>query len=102
MNESMSVSLETCLGRSRNHVACEVGDEMVILSLENGEYYGLNPVASRIWVILESPVTVQKIRDILLGEYYDVSPEGCLAQVVGLVEEMIDLGLVEVEGCDRQ
>jgi hypothetical protein len=101
MNESVSLSLETRLTRSRTHVACEVGDEMVILSLQNGEYYGLNPIASRIWTLLEGPVTIQTIRDILLGEYYDVSPERCVEQVIVLLEEMVELGLVEAEECDR-
>ena len=33
-----------------------VGDEAVLLQLDSGVYYGLDPVGSRIWELLEGEV----------------------------------------------
>jgi len=36
---------------------CRVGDETVILHAGNGTYYGLDPIGSRIWQMLQQGLT---------------------------------------------
>ena len=96
MNAPVHVQLDTQVVASGDHVSCEVDDEMVILSLQSGEYYGLNPVALRIWTLVAEPRTVRQVRDTLLGEYDGVSEEECTAQLVTLLTELAELRLVEL------
>jgi len=82
---------------TKEAVHCDVEDEVVILGLKDGVYYGLNPVGAFIWnIIIQEPKTVAKIRDAVLEEY-DVSEEVCEKDLVELIAELSDKGLVEVE-----
>jgi len=45
----MQVMLSHSVVVRADHVACDLEDETVILSLESGEYFGLNAVAATIW-----------------------------------------------------
>ncbi|HYD54491.1 MAG TPA: PqqD family protein [Gemmatimonadaceae bacterium] len=90
------MDMRTIVSASPEHVACELADELVVLSLQTGEYYGLNPVSASVWSMLASPRTVAELRDGLLAEYAGVSPEECEQQLMELLEEMRGLKMVTV------
>jgi hypothetical protein len=92
----MEPSRDTVLVTTRNMVDAPVGDGAVILQLQNGQYYGLDEVGVRIWNLLKTPVTVGEIEAVLLAEY-DGDPEECHREVVRLVSELMQEGLVEVQ-----
>jgi hypothetical protein len=73
-----------------------VDGEAVILHLEDGLYYGLNPVGARIWELVQAPVSVGEVQGALLDEY-DVEPEVCRAELVALLAELAARGLVEIQ-----
>ena len=81
---------------SSDHVACDLDDETVILSLKTGEYYGLNPVAAAIWKMVQARRSVAAVRDALLQQFAGVTPEQCEGELVKLLGELEGLGLVEV------
>lgn len=76
-------------------VACDLGDEIVILSEQSGVYYGLNAVGSRIWELIQAPLDVSQLCAALQAEY-DVPAEQCEREVLVLLERMAAEGLVEV------
>ena len=90
------LSLETAVLASPQQVSCEVAKEAVLLSMRDGEYYGLNEVAASIWRLIQQPRTLFQIRDALLDEYTDVDPAECERAVRGFLEEMIAVQLVEL------
>jgi hypothetical protein len=51
-----------------------IDEEAVILNLENGEYFGLNAVAVRVWELLAEGRSVNTIFEALLSEYEVDSP----------------------------
>jgi hypothetical protein len=81
---------------STQQVSCALVDEVVILSLQTGEYYGLDPIAADIWNLVQETRTVADIRDALLAMYTGVTPAECSEHVMALLEEMLDLELVEI------
>ena len=82
---------------TKEAVHCDVEDEVVILGLKDGVYYGLNPVGAFIWnIIVQKPKNVAEIRDTVLEEY-DVSEEVCEKDLMELLTELSDKGLVEIE-----
>ena len=101
VTSSAPIDLQTIVAASPQHVACELGDEMVILSVETGEYYGLNPVSASVWSLLQQPTTARAVRDALLEEYEGITAQECEAQVLALLGEMRDLQLVEVREPQR-
>lgn len=91
----MELSLETKVRRSSEPLQAGLDGEVVMMSVEKGSYYGLDPVGSRIWELLEEPKTVSEVVDELL-EVYEVDPEVCMRDTVAFLESLIDEELAEV------
>ena len=89
-----NVSKRLCYKTIPEHLCCDLNGETVILSLENGKYYGINSVGSRIWQLLENFSTLREIEEIILSEYY-VTVEVCRQEVEIFLELMLAEGLVE-------
>jgi predicted transcriptional regulator len=68
---------------------------VVILDMKSGTYYGLNTVGTRVWELMQQPVTFSQIHETLLDEY-DVDPEECRQDITTLLEDLINRGMVEV------
>jgi hypothetical protein len=79
-----------------HHTSAEVDGENVILDLEEGVYYGLNPVGTQVWKRIQDPTPVGKIVTDLTAEY-DVDYERCFDDVVSLLEDLAENGLIVVE-----
>jgi hypothetical protein len=77
------------------HIASELEGEAIILQIESGLYYGLNPIGSRIWELIQVPTTVERLRQQLLQEY-DVQPEVCDRDLRHLLQDLQSKGLIEI------
>jgi Coenzyme PQQ synthesis protein D (PqqD) len=73
----------------------ELGSEVVMLSLRDGTYYGLEEVGAEIWRLIQAPITLGRIVAALV-DAYDVEASRCRADVIRLVAALRDRGLVEV------
>ena len=90
------IALSQSVMASPDHVACDLDNETVILSLKSGEYFGLNPVAAAVWKMIQVKRNVIAVRDGLMAQFVDVKLERCEEELVGLLVELKNLGLVEV------
>lgn len=77
----------TLVRASLNHVACAVDSDAVILDFDSGTYFGLNPVANRIWQLAQQPIAVADILTTLIGEY-EVEAARCERDLLNLLEEL--------------
>jgi hypothetical protein len=68
-------------------------DELVMLDVNRGAYYGLDEIASYIWEQLEAPRQVADLCRHLL-EVYEVERQTCQRDVLELLESLHDKGLV--------
>ena len=80
-------------------LATEFHSEFVILNLKDGVYYGLDDVGARVWMLLQSPLTVQTLRETLVSEY-DVEPSRCDEDIQSLLGDLVSRGLVDVREPD--
>jgi hypothetical protein len=78
-----------------DQVSTVLDDETVILHLEDGVYYGLDPVGTRIWQLLQEPRPVAEIRDRIVEEF-DVDPERCARDLDALLGDLAERRLIEV------
>ncbi len=95
MPTQSSIALTTTLTRSDELVAASLGEETVMMSLQQSNYYGLDTIGSRIWALLGQPITVADLCDQLL-EVYAVEPELCRHDTLAFLqalyaEEMITI-----------
>lgn len=76
-------------------MARTVGKETVILDLESGTYFGLDPVGARIWQLLGTGHSVSGICDVMVEEY-EVSREALEHDVLVLAQELVARKLIGV------
>jgi len=89
--------LDSKVVRSSDIVFAKVDNEVVALSIEAGNCYGLNSVGSRVWELIQSPVRIREVCDRFVEEY-KVEPQTCERQVLDLLEELKVDGLItEIE-----
>jgi Coenzyme PQQ synthesis protein D (PqqD) len=79
--------------RNAKTISGRLHDEMVMMDLEQGKYFSLNPVATRIWELLENPHSADEICGTLMEEY-EVEPDHCRSEVIQVLEELLGMGLV--------
>ena len=72
-----------------------VGEEMVLLHLESGIYFGLDPVGAQVWQLIQTGKSLRKACDAVIEEY-DVSREILEQDVLALARDLIDKKLVNV------
>ena len=80
--------------RNEDVIGGRLHDEMVMMDIEKGEYFSLNPVATEIWDLLNKPMTSIELCEHLISEY-EVDLEICLNDVNAHLSKMLKLGLVK-------
>ena len=74
----------------------EVGGEAVLLDLASERYFGLDPVGTRIWQLLAAGApSLAQVHATLCGEF-DALPERIGDDLLALVGQLSDAGLVQV------
>ena len=68
-------------------------DESVILNLDSERYYGLDDVGTRFLSVLTTSDTIETAYERLRNEY-DVDPQVLRNDLVALIENLIDQGLL--------
>ena len=81
------------LKRHPDMVFSHIDDEVVMMSIETGEYYGLNPVASIIWELLEKPNTFNQLIELLMNEF-EIDESTCQKDVTLFLNQLIEKKLV--------
>jgi len=84
------------LKRNADLIVASVDDELVMLSVEKGQYFGVAGVGPRIWELLESVDTENDIVVSILREY-EVDETTCRRDVRDFLDRMIEMGLVVLE-----
>jgi len=96
-NPRHAISPASMVAASSDQVSASLGNETVLLSMESAMYYGIDSVGSRIWELLQEPIRVSQIRDVITSEY-DVDAERCEADVIAFLQTLLASGLIEVRG----
>jgi hypothetical protein len=81
---------------ANEQVSCDLAGEVVILSLQSGQYFGLNEVGARVWTLIQEPKTVDAVLEVVLKEY-DVPLDQLERDIFTLLEQMVTNNLIEVE-----
>jgi hypothetical protein len=80
---------------AKHQVSSDLGEEVAILELGAGMYYGLNEVGARLWELVQEPRKVEEIQAVILDEY-EVAPASGKRDVLALLQQLADSRLVEV------
>jgi len=89
--------LEHALQVPAHVVARKVGGDTVILDLDSGTYFGLDPIGARIWELANEGLTLAEICEVIIGEY-DVTRDTIERDLLRLADELAREKLVTVGG----
>jgi len=83
------------IARRTGPLTAAVNDEIVMLDPEQGAFFGLNPVASRIWELIATPTTIDAICAVLTDEY-EVDEPACRRAVSDFLQQLAESRLADV------
>jgi len=85
--ESRDIAEATIISRSPSVLTAEVDGEVVMMSIEQGRYFGLDDIGSDIWKRIEPPCSFATLVDRLVAEY-DADRATIAADVQALLGRM--------------
>lgn len=65
----VQIDEQTLISRSSSFLVASVHDEIVMMDLKSGRYYGLDDIGSVIWQHLEQPRRCAELVDSLVAEF---------------------------------
>jgi hypothetical protein len=74
----------------------EIQGEAVLLQLDNGEYFGLDEVATRIWQLLVQHGDLASVEAALFEEF-DTTEDELAGDLTRVIDELVAKRLIEVE-----
>ena len=80
---------------SDDQASAELSSEVVILSMREGVYFGLDGVGARIWSLVQQPTTLGEVTEVIVSEF-EVAEEKAFADLCALAGEMAVHGLVRL------
>lgn len=80
--------------RNTDNIHSKIDDEVVMVNVEQGNYYSLNRVGSSIWELLETPKSVEEICSELMNEY-EINEYDCKKEVESFVEALLNKGVID-------
>jgi hypothetical protein len=96
MPSKLALSASLAVVVTSDQVSSDLAGEAIILSLSSGVYYGLNEVGASIWNLIQRPRTIREIHEALLQDY-DVEASQCEQDILTLLTELLEVGLIEVK-----
>ena len=79
--------------QNKEVIQSRIGDEIVMLDVESGFYFGLNSVASVIWEMMKEQVDLETMVNILIKEF-DVDKATCESDTKELLGQMIEKKII--------
>ena len=74
----------------------DLDGELALMNPEKGKYYGMDAIATRIWMMIRNPTRFKSMIETLTHEY-DVSRQQCEADVKEFLNRLYEEGLFEIE-----
>jgi hypothetical protein len=85
----------TIISRSPSVVTAEIDGEVVMMSIEQGQYFGLDDIGSDIWKRLDPPCAFADLIERLAADY-DADRDSIAADVRALLEIMAERDVVRL------
>ena len=89
----MKLTKQTIIRRNNDILASDIDGEKVMMSIQQGEYYGLGKSGSFIWDNIEQPITIKDLAD-LITEKYEVSKAQCLNDIMPFLNDLAEKKLI--------
>lgn len=89
------VPLDASVVATERQLSTTLGDEVIILGLDDSMYYGLTATGARIWALVQTPRTIDELLAAITAEF-DVDRERAEADLQPLLADLQSRGLVAI------
>lgn len=93
--EAVTIDMNSTIVRDNDIIFSELDGEAVMVSMERGEYYGINPIGTQIWGEIETPRKVSDLCELLITDF-NVTLEQCGKDVLAFLNMLAEKGVVKV------
>ncbi len=90
------ITMHSIISRNSQITAADMDGEIVMMNIENGNYYNLGKTGSTIWNMLQEPITLQALMEQLLDRY-DVTRKQCEDDTLSFLQQLWKAGLIVIE-----
>lgn len=90
----MSVLSGMYLIRNQQLFSTEIDNDLVMMDVDQGYYFGLNETAKMIWELLETPTVYQDVVSALVTRY-KVEETECVSDIDTFIQDMLKYRLIE-------
>ncbi len=95
MRETINLTLDALVTHGNDQVFTVMDGEAVLMSVENGKYYKLDDIGTRIWSLIETPAAIDSLCEQLSGEF-QVERGDCERDVLLLLDRLLKDQLIRV------
>lgn len=89
------LSLATQIQRAPTILYSDLSDEVAMMDIEQGRYFGVDHAGARMWLLLDKPTAIDALCHQLVREY-NIELDKCRAEVLAFATELYGHGLVTV------
>jgi len=93
----VSFGPDTRFARNPDLIATDMDGDMVMMSIERGEYFGIGGVGPRVWDLLSHPVSLADIVAAICVEF-EVEETTCEADMRAFVDKLLQHKLIRASG----
>jgi hypothetical protein len=90
-----TLSQDSLVVRSEDFITSTVDDDLVMMSLEKGIYYGLDAIGSQIWENIAEPISVNALCH-KLTDQFEVDEAQCQTDVLAFLHELLNEEMIHV------
>ena len=91
----MTLTLQSTIVANGENTSASMNDDLVVLSLDQGLYFGLNTTGAFIWERIQEPISVAAVYD-AVQEVYDVGREDCEKLTLNLLKDLHEHNLLYI------
>ncbi|MFA5809728.1 MAG: PqqD family protein [Thermoleophilia bacterium] len=88
------ISKEQYLVKDHEVLFTSMGEDAVLLHVQRGDYYSLNKVGARLWVLTDGSKTIADLAGLITQEF-DISREQAEVDIIELAQQLEKEGLVK-------
>lgn len=91
----MAIDMNTFIVRDSEMMFTRMDNEIVVLNMSRNNYVGLDAIGGRIWELMQTPIRVHEICQ-LLGQEYEASAEQIESGVLTFLAELESEGMIRL------
>jgi hypothetical protein len=85
--------------QNKKMVQSKIGEEVVMMDMESGFYFGMNSVGSIIWQYLAEEISFDELVGKLMNEF-NIDQKTCETDTLGFLNDLLEKNIIKITECE--